>query len=98
MGNWSISVQGNARRSSATPSKLRLPVAAGLRSDDQRQDGLHFANVHCEVVLFGKASIDQSRHSRRHRTAHRLVDGDRKSTRLNSSHLGISYAVFCLKT
>src|SRR5262245_65238551 len=29
-----------------------------------------------------------------------LVDGhrrDRKSTRLNSSHLGISYAVFCLK-
>src|SRR5258705_6543337 len=28
-----------------------------------------------------------------------LVDAlvDRKSTRLNSSHLGISYAVFCLK-
>src|SRR5438045_7915541 len=25
------------------------------------------------------------------------VVGDRKSTRLNSSHLGISYAVFCLK-
>src|ERR1035441_6874090 len=24
-------------------------------------------------------------------------DDDRKSTRLNSSHLGISYAVFCLK-
>src|SRR5947199_7840699 len=24
-------------------------------------------------------------------------DPDRKSTRLNSSHLGISYAVFCLK-
>src|ERR1039458_10563605 len=26
-----------------------------------------------------------------------LCDLDRKSTRLNSSHLGISYAVFCLK-
>src|SRR3712207_7744266 len=26
-----------------------------------------------------------------------LVDGDRKSTRLNSSHANISYAVFCLK-
>src|SRR3989442_11883892 len=25
------------------------------------------------------------------------VDGDRKSTRLNSSHVRISYAVFCLK-
>src|SRR5699024_12151748 len=31
---------------------------------------------------------------------HRLVmcrEGDRKSTRLNSSHVSISYAVFCLK-
>src|ERR1022692_2777437 len=26
-----------------------------------------------------------------------LYDPDRKSTRLNSSHLAISYAVFCLK-
>src|SRR2546426_8818271 len=25
------------------------------------------------------------------------IEGDRKSTRLNSSHLVISYAVFCLK-
>src|SRR2546430_5611782 len=28
---------------------------------------------------------------------HVLVDQDRKSTRLNSSHSQISYAVFCLK-
>src|SRR5438105_6094425 len=28
---------------------------------------------------------------------HRLEQGDRKSTRLNSSHEWISYAVFCLK-
>src|SRR5690625_6633712 len=27
-----------------------------------------------------------------------LFVGDRKSTRLNSSHVAISYAVFCLKT
>src|SRR5437868_15465419 len=27
----------------------------------------------------------------------RPADGDRKSTRLNSSHVSISYAVFCLK-
>src|SRR3712207_8825887 len=27
----------------------------------------------------------------------RLMDPDRKSTRLNSSHANISYAVFCLK-
>src|SRR5207302_10007018 len=29
--------------------------------------------------------------------AHRRSSGDRKSTRLNSSHVKISYAVFCLK-
>src|SRR3712207_7747312 len=30
--------------------------------------------------------------------AHQILeDGDRKSTRLNSSHANISYAVFCLK-
>src|SRR6266704_4685829 len=28
---------------------------------------------------------------------HPVVLGDRKSTRLNSSHVSISYAVFCLK-
>src|SRR5258707_11418979 len=28
---------------------------------------------------------------------HKKVDPDRKSTRLNSSHANISYAVFCLK-
>src|SRR5258705_611094 len=27
----------------------------------------------------------------------RIIRQDRKSTRLNSSHLGISYAVFCLE-
>src|SRR3712207_8409479 len=31
------------------------------------------------------------------RVAHDAADVDRKSTRLNSSHANISYAVFCLK-
>src|SRR5690625_5548806 len=31
------------------------------------------------------------------RNEHVRVDVDRKSTRLNSSHVAISYAVFCLK-
>src|SRR2546426_6658832 len=34
---------------------------------------------------------------RRHRPDILILDLDRKSTRLNSSHLVISYAVFCLK-
>src|SRR6266568_5320986 len=32
-----------------------------------------------------------------HRCRSRRGEGDRKSTRLNSSHSSISYAVFCLK-
>src|SRR3989454_12769796 len=48
-----------------------------------------------------QSAIDQA-HRRRHQaacTAHEAppINGDRKSTRLNSSHLVISYAVFCLK-
>src|SRR5437899_10129779 len=40
----------------------------------------------------------RSPRGRRQRTVPRaVVARDRKSTRLNSSHLGISYAVFCLK-
>src|SRR3712207_7375611 len=34
---------------------------------------------------------------RQHLRRHQRVAGDRKSTRLNSSHANISYAVFCLK-
>src|SRR5690242_21601287 len=34
---------------------------------------------------------------RRRRRSHRGGRRDRKSTRLNSSHMSISYAVFCLK-
>src|SRR5256885_10544630 len=45
----------------------------------------HLANRH---TLYDRAlAIDLGKH---------LMLGDRKSTRLNSSHLVISYAVFCL--
>src|SRR2546426_6534854 len=39
---------------------------------------------------------DQQRGERARQEVHQRA-GDRKSTRLNSSHLVISYAVFCLK-
>src|SRR3712207_7103789 len=39
----------------------------------------------------GRAALHRPRHQERHRRE------DRKSTRLNSSHANISYAVFCLK-
>src|SRR5437899_12930192 len=45
----------------------------------------------CEPVLLKRRSRDDCDNQ------HRDEEQDRKSTRLNSSHLGISYAVFCLK-
>src|SRR5262245_64842721 len=50
------------------------------------------------TTLF-RSGVDQQRrcHDRGEHAGGVEVHGDRKSTRLNSSHLGISYAVFCLK-
>src|SRR5690625_7515472 len=42
----------------------------------------------------GGGSLPAVRHRR---TERRAGERDRKSTRLNSSHVAISYAVFCLK-
>src|SRR3712207_8032508 len=56
------------------------------------------------VALTGQADLE-----RMHKESHQFIDtvrlmrpitkwnADRKSTRLNSSHANISYAVFCLK-
>src|SRR5256885_7390009 len=43
-----------------------------------------------------RGPVPQERRARR-QGDHAADGGDRKSTRLNSSHLVISYAVFCLK-
>src|SRR5437899_9567538 len=50
------------------------------------------------TTLFRSHLADRIGHRRRcHDRADPPPREDRKSTRLNSSHLGISYAVFCLK-
>src|SRR5205814_10537041 len=54
--------------------------------EEQRRHELHVQSRGRHVRDPQRAGVDAVR-------AHQ----DRKSTRLNSSHLGISYAVFCLK-
>src|SRR5437870_10930375 len=71
------------RRSSGMEERHRVDIADGREARDLALDGNGFVLVE-------------------HRTAmHDFFDAaelkDRKSTRLNSSHVAISYAVFCLK-
>src|SRR5438876_5736589 len=47
-----------------------------------------------EVVVVGEVAYTRSRDAL---SVTQRAGGDRKSTRLNSSHPSISYAVFCLK-
>src|SRR5262245_63564257 len=50
-----------------------------------------------DLVFVNDVDPDQAAVTRRRVLADLADQEDRKSTRLNSSHLGISYAVFCLK-
>src|SRR5256885_12571386 len=72
-----------------------LPIWVGLghlrRGDRRLEPRAHAPLVRREVVVPQRALLaDPEQH------VHAL-GRDRKSTRLNSSHLVISYAVFCLK-
>src|SRR5438034_7707167 len=49
------------------------------------------------VVCIGPGQLHQERRDLLAHRVHVLASLDRKSTRLNSSHTVISYAVFCLK-
>src|SRR5256885_4744196 len=71
------------------PNLIPLPPSAVQHIVDSVEpfafDRLYGAFFHGIVGSDAKAAVTQS------------AERDRKSTRLNSSHLVISYAVFCLK-
>src|SRR5438067_8907079 len=58
-----------------------------------------FRSVHLGQPPEGRVDIGRRLHLLLHYSAcgSDLANRDRKSTRLNSSHVSISYAVFCLK-
>src|SRR5207253_3552448 len=84
------------RRSSDLAGAFQIPVAARRRAGDvsvlrQGGKGGHQYDLHSQ----GPAAAGLREILRRGLgICYRL---DRKSTRLNSSHVAISYAVFCLK-
>src|SRR3712207_7588674 len=74
------------------PRSTLFPYTTLFRSEE----------VEPEELVLGQETVDFRRVAGLQRVHHPRgptgwVDRDRKSTRLNSSHANISYAVFCLK-
>src|SRR3712207_7164502 len=76
---------GRLREAAARPA----PEEAVAR---QRERGKLTARERIELLLDPGTFVELDRYR-----VHRSYNLDRKSTRLNSSHANISYAVFCLK-
>src|SRR3712207_7324308 len=79
------------------PRSTLFPYTTLFRSDRRR---ITFFAVEGFGRGDGRAHRRTGRGGEGRRRPHRRrkrEDGDRKSTRLNSSHANISYAVFCLK-
>src|SRR5205814_5086735 len=78
-------------------------AVGGFRSfflNDTPTTGIYTLSLHDALPILGDQRDQVVRGARDGRVVQvpvLLGDEDRKSTRLNSSHLGISYAVFCLK-
>src|SRR5262245_63189328 len=85
-----------------SPRSTLFPYTTLFRSPVLREDRLKAGLQHralISAVRSHSASLRRRGPSRERSAASGRARSskDRKSTRLNSSHLGISYAVFCLK-
>src|SRR5438034_6971881 len=76
-------------RSTLFPYTTLFRSAKGLEVVDV--SGKRFLDFGQSIVILGHAHPDIAR------AVAKCIPEDRKSTRLNSSHTVISYAVFCLK-
>src|SRR2546430_8808765 len=84
------------------PRSTLFPYTTLFRSRSGRMKFLHYATSDVHVRVYGNAAVVTGRLQRtRTLNGNEISDDwrftDRKSTRLNSSHSQISYAVFCLK-
>src|SRR5260221_3462150 len=77
------------------PRSTLFPYTTLFRSQVHRRELLADRLEHLALLIVGQLARVSPRPLRRRGDRLRLQD--RKSTRLNSSHTVISYAVFCLK-
>src|SRR5262245_62514206 len=82
---------------------MELGALSAVRLQAQERETMRVAFVAfcltCIVAITSAAvrAEDKPADKSGYSTGRQQTPEDRKSTRLNSSHLGISYAVFCLK-
>src|SRR5699024_323374 len=79
-------------------TRLQLRGAAGIVTDGAIRDSADFLNLDLPTFTAGVSPVTNL--GKHHVVESQVPIGcgeDRKSTRLNSSHVSISYAVFCLK-
>src|SRR2546430_5554585 len=80
------------------PRSTLFPYTTLFRSRRKRHGEFAFAHQRLDILARKKhAQVIACRKARCRRCEARIGTADRKSTRLNSSHSQISYAVFCLK-
>src|SRR3712207_7601814 len=81
------------------PRSTLFPYTTLFRSLRRRQPGARrpYPVLHPVPQVGGAGPPGQLGQLRADVLLQRLTGADRKSTRLNSSHANISYAVFCLK-
>src|SRR5262245_63236192 len=91
-------------RACAGDDELRREIASLLAHDGLADSFIAAPALADAAQLIAGASLMENTATQRDAPAvareigsYKLQTLDRKSTRLNSSHLGISYAVFCLK-
>src|SRR2546427_326065 len=101
--------EGLGAVAAAIPAKTTLPVLANVLVEATKQGGgLRLSGTDLDIAVSTTAPADVDADGAVTLPAKKLVDIarelpsgpvrlDRKSTRLNSSHSQISYAVFCLK-
>ena len=93
-GGWDGYVWGDTREEYIEVRRAFLT----MDEEDRMIVGMHvFGGYKTREIAQILAMNENTVRSREHRALQRMEKQDRKSTRLDSSHVSISYAVFCLK-
>src|SRR3712207_8118005 len=79
------------------PRSTLFPYTTLFRSIEIQRSGDPSEKVDFLILGDGYTAAEASKFERDARRMADVLFADRKSTRLNSSHANISYAVFCLK-